>query len=160
VDSPTELVPEAELIVLGEVVEVDDSGATLRPEAFLKGPLAGEDIRMERDNSGCPFAPLEQDERALVFIYHAENPAFPYSNQAYVLKDGHARMEGSPELTEIEVVSRIRAVTGQYAVPAASEDEGAGIDWGNTVLPLGVALGIIFVIGLLLMRVWHRIDPS
>lgn len=155
-----QLVPDAELIVLGEIVSVDSSGAVLRPEAFLKGPLAGEDIRLERDQSGCPFAPLELNQRALVFIYEADTPDYPYSNQAYVLKDGHALMESSRPLTEVEVVAAVRDITGQYAVPAANEDEGAGIDWQNTVLPLGVALAIIFVIGLLLMRVWHRIDPS
>ena len=160
IDSPAQLVPEADLIVIGEVVSLDDSGAVLRPEAFLKGPLAGEDIRLERDQSGCPFAPLELNQRALVFVYEADAPVFPYTNGAYVLKDGHATMEGSRELTEVEVLAAIRDITGQYAVPAASQDEGAGIDWESTVLPLGVALAIIFVIGLLLMRVWHRIDPS
>jgi len=160
VDSPVRLVPEAELIVIGEVTAVDGAGATLRPEAFLKGPLSGKDIRLERDSSGCPTAGLETGARALVFVFDADAPRYPYVNEAYLLKDGHARMEGSAELSEVEVVSAIRAVTGQYAVPAESESEGAGIDWRNTILPLGAALGVIFVIGLALMRVWHRIDPS
>jgi hypothetical protein len=69
-------------------------------------------------------------------------------------------MEGAEPRSEVEVVSSIRAITGQYAVPAATEAEGAGIDWGNTVLPLGLVLLVIFGIGLVLMRVWHRIDPS
>ncbi len=161
VESPAQLVPEAELIVLGSVVSVDGEAAVLRPEAFLKGPASGADIRLERDRAGCPFAPLEAEERAIVFIYQADQPVFPYSNQAYVLEDGLAKIEGSEDtLTEAEVVSEIRAITAQYIVPAASEDEGAGIDWSNTILPVGVALLIVFGIGLVLMRTWHRIDPS
>jgi hypothetical protein len=58
------------------------------------------------------------------------------------------------------VVAAIRAITGQYAVPAGSKDEGAGIDWKSTVLPVGAALLAVFAIGLVLMRQWHKIDPS
>jgi hypothetical protein len=80
--------------------------------------------------------------------------------QTYVLRDGRAQRGDQPAVPEVQLVSEVREVTGQYIVIATSQDEGAGIDWGNTVVPLGVALAVIFGIGLVLMRVWHRIDPS
>jgi len=43
---------------------------------------------------------------------------------------------------------------------AAIGEEGAAIDWIGTVLPVSAALLVVFAIGLLLMRTWHRIDPS
>jgi hypothetical protein len=63
-------------------------------------------------------------------------------------------------LAEEELSERIRALTGQSSVPADPGDDGSTIDWTRTVLPLSVALGLVFVIGLAMMRVWHRIDPS
>jgi hypothetical protein len=64
------------------------------------------------------------------------------------------------EIPEAELVARVRSLTNQYAVPASSRGEGAGIDWTRTILPVGAALVAIFVIALFLMRIWHRIDPS
>jgi hypothetical protein len=160
VQHPAELVPEAELIVIGEVIALDSESAELRPEAFLKGPASGETIRLPRMPSDCADAPLELNERAMVFVYDADSPRFPQTNAAFVLRDGHAEMVGVPEVSEIQLTSEVRSATGQYIAIATSPDEGAGIDWRNTVIPLGVALAIIFGIGLVLMRVWHRIDPS
>ncbi len=51
-------------------------------------------------------------------------------------------------------------MTAQYGVTAVDKDEGAGINWSDTVLPLCVVLVVVFGIGLVMMRVWHRIDPS
>ena len=131
----------------------------LLPEAFLKGPASNEPLRFTGVESDCSVAPLTAGDRVLVYVSDASAPRYPLLNGAYILKDGHATM-GDTVRTEVQVVSAIRAVTGQYAVPAASSDEGAGIDWGHTVLPLGAALAVIFAIGLILMRIWHRIDPS
>jgi hypothetical protein len=143
----------------------------IEPEAFLKGPASSEPVTLAAPDTGvhatleaqgaeCPRAKASQGDRVLVYILDAQAPHYPYLNEAYVLKDGHARMEGSNELTEVQLVNEIRAITEQYAVPAATASEGAGIDWGSTVVPLGAALAVVFVIGLALMRVWHRIDPS
>lgn len=87
---------------------------------------------------------------------------WPTAGRVFWLQDGRATGGGetSETLAEVDLTQKVRAVTGQFAVPAVSGDEGAGIDWGHTVIPLGIALAIIFVIGLVLMRVWHRIDPS
>ena len=159
--SPAQFVELSEVIVIGEAVSADPSLLVLRPEAFLKGPVSADDISLDGDPNGmCPQAAIGAGERVLVYIAHASDPTYPLMNEAYVLKDGYAYMEGADPLPEVEVVSSIRAVTGQYAVPAATEEEGAGIDWGNTLLPMGLVLLIVFGIGLVLMRVWHRIDPS
>ena len=172
IDSPAQLVPDAEVIVIGEVIRADADELALRPEAFLKGPASAEEIVFRElagpadppggvgGINGCPRASLAPRDRVLVYIFEAESARFPLLNQVYVLRDGRALMEGAGPISEVEAVSSIRAITGQYAVPAASEAEGAGIDWGNTVLPLGLVLLVIFGIGLVLMRVWHRIDPS
>ena len=149
------------MIVIGEAISAEASLLVLRPEAFLKGPVSADDMNLEGQPEGmCPQAAIAEGERVLVYIASANEPAYPLTNEAYVLKDGYAYMEGAEPLSEVEVVSSIRAVTGQYAVPAATEEEGAGIDWGNTLLPMGLVLLIVFGIGLVLMRVWHRIDPS
>ena len=80
--------------------------------------------------------------------------------KAYLLRDPQTETGGKVPASELDVVQKIRALTGQYAVPAASEDDGAGIDWSHTIVPMGVVLLIVFGIGLVLMRVWHRIDPT
>ena len=131
----------------------------MRPSVFLKGPASSDPLRFSGAVNDCASAPVASGDRVLVYVYDAQALHYPLVNDVYVLKDGHATL-GDDVRSEVEVVSAIRAITGQYAVPAASSGEGAGIDWGHTVIPLGAALAVIFVIGLVLMRVWHRIDPS
>ena len=159
-ESPLQFVAESELIVIGTVGAVSADSFELQPEAFLKGPSSGETMRFSGPNELCPAAEFEPDDRVLIYVLKADGLTWPLINQVYELRNGRANREGEMERLELEVVSDIRAITGQYAVPAVSDDEGAGIDWGNTLLPLGAVLVIIFGIGLVLMRIWHRIDPS
>jgi hypothetical protein len=165
-ESPTQFVPDAQVIVLGTVVSADDTALVLKPEVFLKGPVSQDNLRFTKSlpggqgSVGCPTALLAAGQRAVVYVFDASSGEWPLTNQVYVLDQGRARMEGDKDRTEAEVVNAIRAVTGQYAVPASNQGEGAGIDWKSTILPLGIALAIIFAIGLVLMRLWHRIDPS
>ncbi len=157
--SPAEFVAEAQVIVIGTVESRDGRTLTLRPEAFLKGPASSERMQFRGVQDTCDPAPLRAGDRTLIYVFDAAAPRYPYVNEAYLLKDGSAIM-GKDQSTETEVVSAIRGVTGQYVVPVSSRGEGAGIDWSHTVVPLGLALGLVFIIGLVLMRVWHRIDPS
>jgi hypothetical protein len=150
----------SDVILIGEVVETGPALLRLRPEAFLKGPASGEELRFEGGLSGCPQPELATGDRALVFVLREAGTSVPGMAQTYVLRDGRAQRGDQPAVPEVQLVSEVREVTGQYIVIATSQDEGAGIDWGNTVVPLGVALAVIFGIGLVLMRVWHRIDPS
>lgn len=159
-ESPVQFVAESEVIVLGTVDAANEKELILRPEAYLKGPATADRIRLVRENDLCPSAELGPGDRVLVYMFTAARPSWPLINQVYVLADGHATREGEAVRTEIEVVSAIRSLTGQYAVPAATESEGAGIDWSHTIIPLGVVMAILLGIGLVLMRVWHRIDPS
>ncbi len=160
-ESAAEFVLESELIVIGTVREVTPDEVRFAPEAFLKGPSSGEPIVFRgRDDSMCPEHSFAEGDRALVYIYDAAELPLPYINQVFVLEGGKATM-GELSMTELQAVEEIRTITGQYAVPAVADGgEGAGIDWNSTVLPMGVVLLIVFGIGLVMMRVWHRIDPS
>jgi hypothetical protein len=161
VSSPEQLVVDSEIIVIGRVTKVEDHEFDLAPEAFLKGPASAGSIRFRDSFLGaCPTVALEPGTRLLVYVGDASKPQWPFVNSAYVLKDGRATLEGDRERSESEVVSAVRAVTGQYAVPATSGSDGAGIDWRSTVLPVGAALLAVFAIGLVLMRQWHKIDPT
>jgi hypothetical protein len=152
---------QSELIVIGRVGEASDSRLVFEPEAFLKGPATGEPLVFRKqENDLCTTQNFRVGDRALVYIFDARELNWPYINQVYVLRDGRATI-GDRSESEIGVVEEIRAITGQYAVPAIADGgEGAGIDWWSTVLPIGVVLLIVFGIGLMMMRVWHRIDPS
>lgn len=153
---------DAELIVIGRAAEVTGSRLVFEPEAFLKGPASGEPIVFAADpiDDTCPRQQFATGDRALIYVFDARTLPWPYISQVYVLKDGRATIGDRTE-TEIGVVEEIRGITGQYAVPAIADNgEGAGIDWWSTVMPIGVVLLIIFGIGLVMMRVWHRIDPS
>ena len=87
---------------------------------------------------------------------------WPAAGRTFQLEEGRAlRYDGEQlNLTEGEFVQDIRDLTGQYAVPAATDSEGEGIEWGGTVAPVAGVLLVVFAIGLVLMRIWHRIDPS
>jgi hypothetical protein len=156
-----------DLIVIG-VARSEHGGGLVRiePEAYLKGAARSEPIRPAypvSQSAGCSLARFEDGSRVMAFLHvNGGTVAWPQSGEVFWLSDGMAASGGAqPEaLPESDLVTRVRDVTGEYAVPATSEDEGQGIEWGSTVLPIAVALGVIFVIGLFLMRIWHRIDPS
>ena len=63
-------------------------------------------------------------------------------------------------LTEDDLVSRIREVSGQYAVLATDPSEGASVNWLGVVLPVALAAALILGIALVLLRIWHRIEPE
>lgn len=155
----------ADLIVIGIVHGPDGGGpARIEPQAYLKGAASASSIplvpRAGGTTSSCELAKLDEGQRVMAFLHAANGQVeLPGVNQVFWLQDGRATGPGG-NLPEAELISKVRAVTGQYAVPATSSSEGAGIDWGKTVLPLSAALAVVFIIGLALMRVWHRIDPS
>lgn len=167
------MVEAATMIVIGRVASIsrgptptESETARIQPEAFLKGPSTGAELRFERSGvqMPCQYAELAEGERLLVMAKERTEPfAWPSASAAFRLKDGRASSlnpADERETTELELIARIRSITGQYAVPAAHQDEGASIDWVGTVLPVGAGLVVIFGIALVLMRLWHRIDPS
>jgi hypothetical protein len=166
------MIDSASVVVIGRVVAIDgenrddEQEAHIRPEAFLKGPSTGGDLRFRRSGMAmpCEYAEFQEGDRLLLVAQGRTEPfGWPPPLGAYRLEDGHAfnlNPADDRRSTEVELVSRIRGITGQYAVPADSTQEGASIDWRGTVLPVGAALLVIFGISLALMRLWHRIDPS
>lgn len=163
-DDLAALVPEADLIVLGTAVSAAGTGTVdIDAEAYLKGPASSAPVRLEPPALDCPAADLEGGQRVLVFLeVRSGLVQWPAAGRTFQLEEGRAlRYDGEQlNLTEGEFVQDIRDLTGQYAVPADTDSEGEGIEWGGTVAPVAGVLLVVFAIGLVLMRIWHRIDPS
>lgn len=138
--------------------------ATIAPEAYLKGPTSSGTVllRIETLPSECEPAELRVGERVLLLLRSNQGDVhWPSPEQLWVLRGGEATLQDSGEsISEGELVSAIRDVTGQYSVPVASEAEAPGIDWIRTVLWVGGVVLVVFAIGLVLMKEWHRIDPT
>jgi hypothetical protein len=158
-------VQEADLVVLGTVTASGASDATIVPTAFLKGPAQPGEVVVHRPTQDpeCPLADIQAGTRVLAMISSSSGTLqWPEGGQLYLLRDGNAT-NGPPApetTTETVLLQQIRSLTNQYAVPAASNSEGASLDWLKTVIPVTLALLVVFGIGLYLMRIWHRIDPS
>lgn len=152
------------MIAVG-TLESTGAALQLRPEAFLKGPARPDAMPIVPPTRApeCPLANLNAGDRAMLFLSTSGSGfAWPDAAYAYVLKDGHGRLTGdvADDHLESQLVSDVRSVTNLYAVPAKDTSETAGIDWMKTVLPVAGALVLVFGIGLLFMRTWHRIDPT
>jgi hypothetical protein len=166
------MVHDADLIIVGTVSRADrdptktDRGtAWVRPEAFLKGNPSAAELSFA---TGLPYPCTASGARVgdrllLIANASAEGLPMPPPERIYRITDGVARSLNrgdTSESPEADLIARVRSLTNQYAVPAASSGEGAGINWTGTILPVGAALVVILVISLFLMRIWHRIDPS
>ncbi len=160
-------VAQAEVIVVGTIQAVDANRATVLPEAFLRGPARPDALTLVKlaRTPECPLADLAAGSRVLLLLNAADGGyAWPDAALAYVLKDGRAYIASDQlapdDHAESQLITEIRSQTNLYAVPAKSSGEGASIDWVKTVLPVTGALIVVLAIGLLLMRTWHRIDPT
>jgi hypothetical protein len=99
----------------------------------------------------------------LVFAQGAGPYTWPGPEAVFIEEpDGwHSANPDDPVVyNEGQLLARVEGLTGQYSVPAADKDEGAGIDWWGTIIPVGAVLLGLMAVGLVLMRIWHRIDPS
>lgn len=153
----------ANVIVVGTVVVAPDGGpAVLRPEAFLRGSARRDDIALTTaGRADCALAKFTPGARVLAFLGGEDGMLWwPGPTQVWVLDGGQARSESGDTRPEATLVNQIRALTGQYAVPAGGAGEGASLDWSGTVIPVGAALLVVLGLALVLMRLWHRIDPS
>ena len=156
----------ADLIVVGTVVGVTDGvSVQLRPTVYLKGPAQAGDIDLHYPQSepGCPLASFAEDTSMVVLLQsHGGDLQWPARENVYVVSGGVAtnQLGGSPTQPESALVDEVRGMTGQYAVPATDAGEGATLDWVKVVLPTTVVSLIVFGLGLLFMRTWHRIDPT
>jgi hypothetical protein len=165
------MVAQSSLVALGTVEKVTGTtadptqAATLHPEAYLKGPTNASDIEIRRSTvvMPCEFAPLNEGDRVIVLLQGAEPFPWPAADAAYLLANGSATSTNPADtrtMTESQLVTKLRGLTNQVTVPATSNSEGASIDWIGTVVPVTVALLLVFGIGLYLMSIWHRIDPT
>lgn len=154
-------VTAADVIVVATVVPGTQAGTVaLRPEAFLKGTAQTRDLPLSPDSGGdCIPATLTPGQRVLAILGDGGGQLrWPGVTQVWILEGGQAQNPLTSQ-TETQLIHQLRTISGQYAVPADSSG-GVGITWKGTILPLGGALVVIFVLGLVLMRTWHRIDPS
>ncbi len=157
---------EAEVVVVARVEASEpERSVVLRPEVYLKGPAQSAVISLSFPDPRprCPLARFDPGARVLAVLDAAGGDlSWPGAGDVWLIAGGVAtKPEPSPdERPEADLIRAVRSITGQYAVPAANGEEGASIDWVGTVLPVSAALLVVFAIGLLLMRTWHRIDPS
>lgn len=164
----------ADVVVIGVIAQVEGVGgdtASLKPEAFLKGPTSATDVVIGGPMvAGCGRILLHEGDRVLLTLSSDKGVfAWPLidSEGSYLLEDGRAvslntfnnqTVANAP--TEAAVVDHIRSITGQYAVPAQTNSQGASLDWIKVVLPTALVVLAVFGIGLYLMKIWHRIDPT
>lgn len=166
-DGLTQAVEASGLILVAKVHRESPEGpAVLEPEVILKGSVPSTNVELPppEGEAPCKLAVLTDGTRVLLFLSVTDGrPEWPGASQAFDLEDGLAIQQedlGFGRGPEVARVNSVRSITGQYVVPAGDSGEGAGIDWGSTVLPMGAVLLVVFGIGLVLMRTWHRIDPS
>jgi len=148
------------VIVVGRTEPAPQGGLQLRPEVYLRGPAMGGALVLVPRDDGCPQAAVRPGERVLAALEPAPGGwRWPAVGQLFVLQEGRAEADDGRVMPEAEAVEALRRTTGQLAYPAAADDAG-GFDWLRGGLPVGVALAAVFGLGLYLMRLWHRIDPT
>jgi len=155
----------ASVVVVGVVVASEPGrSATIEPELYLKGATLPLEITLEHDPElSCAPALLRQNERLLLILGEVGGTlAWPGAEQVFTLREGNAYLADNPVPVDDEagLVDAVRALTGQYSIPAGSASDGASLDWLGTVVPVTAAVLAVFGISLLLMKEWHRIDPT
>jgi hypothetical protein len=156
-------VDDVDVIVVGELVIVG-STPTVEPEAYLKGSAIAGPLVISNAPSECARAELPPEGGRVVVALRRDGRGFawPVPAALFTVEGGTATNGGDApvSLPEDELVSRIRGFSGQYAVLAGDASEGASIDWLRVVLPVTLAALVILGIALVLLRIWHRIDPE
>ena len=152
-----------DVVVVGEVAALEGAPA-IAPEAYLKGAAVSGLLPLSEAPSGCARAVPPPAGTRVVAALRREGGGFqwPVPAALFAVADGVATNGADPpvSLPEDELVSRIRAVSGQYAVPATEPSEGASVNWLGVVLPVSLAAALILAIALVLLRIWHRIEPE
>ncbi len=148
------------MIVIGELTSAGET-PTIEPEAYLKGSAITQALVLANAPSECAEANLPLSGARVVVALRQAVGGFqwPVPAALFVVEGGIATNGADPPLSlpEDELISHIREVSGQYAVPAS---ESSSIDWLRVVLPVVLAAIVILGIGLVLLRIWHRIEPE
>ena len=159
----------ADIVAVGAIQpDAGDGIVRFVPETFLKGPARTDPLLLQLVASspavGCRRANVTPGERVLAILGSGSGDfagQWPEARFVYHLRDGTAVPDaGGKTVSEENLVVVIRDLTGQFAVPAATNESGASIDWRGTVLPVGATLIAVFIISLFLMKYWHKIDPT
>ena len=153
-------VEDFDVIVVGQLTSAGETPA-VDPEVYLRGSAVTQMLRLVDAPSECAKADLPPSGARVVVALRQEVGGFqwPVPAALFVVEGGVATNGDDPpsSLPEDELISRIREVSGQYAVPAS---ESGSIDWLRVVLPVVLAAIVILGIGLVLLRIWHRIEPE
>ncbi len=173
----TQRIRDSDLVVLGDVVDAvsgpgeDRATLRLRPIAYFKGNPSAALISFNLTLPGPCLNPGIYAGPGTRLVVMAKSSGgsvpFPEPERAYLIDSASgvtlalALNRGDTLILPADTLfTRIRSITNQLSVPAESKEEGAGIDWLTTVLPVLGALAFIGGAGFILMRIWHRIDPS
>ncbi len=150
-----------DVVVLGDLVDVDGTPA-IAGEVFLKGSVRAHAVPLADGPAECPQAVLPAaGARVLAAVRQTpDGYLWPIPEALFVLTGGVATNGPAVSLPEDDVISRIRDASGQYAVLATDPSEGVSIDWLRVVLPVVLAAAVILGISLVLLRIWHRIEPE
>jgi len=136
-------------VIVAGAVEERGAGVVIVPEYYLKGAAVSGPLALERDGR-CPEAELEAGTRVLAGLVRAPGGfRWPSPDAVRLLPDD--------ERAEELLIAPLRAATGQQAYPPAGA---AGFDWMGVGIPVIGALVGLMAVGLYLMRLWHRIDPT
>ncbi len=159
--TPLASLDRAGVAAIVSVTSVTSTEVVFTPEVFLKGPANSDKIVFRRpaDVTSTCDASFTASSRVLLFI-PASAASWPTLDMVFELNGGFVSQLGQQGEPEAKVIADIRNITGQYAVPAANSEEGATLDWKKVVLPVGLATLAVFAASLIMMRTWHRIDPS
>ncbi len=159
-------VEQAAVVVVATVAEGPDEGSVVVvPERYYKGTAESRSflLRLASADPACQPAALPGDSRMLLILGSKDDQlAWPDASRAFLLQGGTATSGGDDgwQLPEADLEQDIQDLTGQASIPVEAGDDGEQIDWLRTVLPVSAALVVVFAIGLVMMRTWHRIDPS
>lgn len=156
------VVRESGAIVIA-VVHAHDDTVSLMPQVYLKGPATERPIELGPASAAeCEPAALVDGSVVLAALSGGAGGTtapWPAQGRTRLLATG-GTVPSDEALLADEIVAGIRGITGQFAVPAAETGSGIGFDVTGSILPVGLAMLFILAAGLVLMRLWHRIDPS
>ncbi len=159
-------VSDYDVIVLAEVGNVRESSpmqVELHVAAYLKGPPNVQVLRALYTDGHCE-AELSVGDNVIAALtgFPGGKILWPSKGSVLFLENGHVFSDGGQSLgiTEANLIEDIRAVTGQYAIPANSLNEGASLNIRSVIIPVLIAAVCILGIGLFLQRIWQKIDPE
>lgn len=156
-------VEDVDIIVIG-VMATKDFIRVIEPEVYLRGSAMTRSLELIEKPSTCSRADLPSDGVRVLVGLRQDSGGFqwPTGDALFVVEDGMARVGGvhPVSLTENELVTLIREVSGQYAVVATDASQGVSINWLGVILPVCLSAMVILGIALFLLRIWHRIEPE